>query len=63
MDTYQIIIRSNQTIMVEDIIKELGALPAAIFQEDLATTLRAKIGAEVEVIGWHHGIKITCIRP
>ena len=62
MDTYQITIRSQSTIMVEDIIKTLQELPAAIYQEDLATTLRAKLGAEVTIEGWHHGIFISSTR-
>jgi PDZ domain-containing secreted protein len=61
-DTYAITIRSEATIMVEDIIKTLADAPATIYQEDLATLLRAKLGAEVTVEGWHHGIKITSLR-
>jgi len=62
MDTYQITIRSQATIMVEDILKTLNNAPSMIYQEDLATLLRAKIGAEVTVEGWHHGIQITSTR-
>ena len=62
MDAYQITIRSAETIMVEDIIKTLSEAPAAIYQEDLATLLRARLGAEVTVVGSHHGIKITSTR-
>jgi hypothetical protein len=62
MDTYRIIIRSRATIMVEDIIKALKEAPVKIYQEDLATMLRTKLGAEVTVEGWHHGIHITSTR-
>jgi hypothetical protein len=62
MDTYQITIRSHQTIMVEAILEALKQLPEAIFQEDIATTIRSKIGAEVVVVGWHHGVEITSTR-
>ena len=62
MDTYRITIRSQETIMVEDILRTLKDSPAKIYQEDLATLLRAKLGAEVTVDGSHHGIKITSIR-
>ena len=62
MDTYQITIRSQATIMVEDILRTLNEAPARIYQEDLATLLRSKLGGEITVIGWHHGIKITSTR-
>jgi hypothetical protein len=51
MDSYQVTIRSQETIMVKE-----------IYQEDLATLLRAKLGAEVIVVGSHHGIQITSTR-
>jgi hypothetical protein len=62
MDTYQITFRSQATIMVEDILKTLNEAPAQIYQEDLATLLRAKLGAEVTVEGSHHGVHITSVR-
>ena len=40
----------------------LSNSPKQIFQEDLADYIRAKIGAKVEIVGWHYGIKITCVR-
>jgi hypothetical protein len=61
-DCYQIIIRSHRTIMVESIHEALNRMPKSIFQEDLATCLRNMLGAEITVIGWHHGIKITSQR-
>jgi hypothetical protein len=48
--------------MVEDIIRTLSEAPNKIYQEDLATLLRSKLGAEVPVEGWHHGIHITSSR-
>jgi hypothetical protein len=62
IDTYQIKIASHNTIIVEDLIELLKDAPKQIYQEDLADYLRAKLGAKVEVIGWHYGIKITCTR-
>jgi hypothetical protein len=62
MDTYQITIRSQATIMVEDILRTLNEAPGKIYQEDLATLLRAKLAAEVTVEGSHHGIHITSTR-
>lgn len=62
MDSYRITIRSQATIMVEDILRTLNEAPGKIYQEDLATLLRAKLGAEVTVEGSHHGIHITSTR-
>jgi hypothetical protein len=62
IDTYEIKITSHDTLIVEDLMEILASAPKQIFQEDLADHLRAKLGAKVEVVGWHYGIKITCIR-
>lgn len=62
VDTYQITIRSQTTIMVEDILRTLNEAPSRIYQEDLATLLRSKLGGEITIEGWHHGIKITSTR-
>ena len=62
VDTYQITIRSQITIMVEDILRTLNEAPSRIYQEDLATLLRSKLGGEITVEGWHHEIKITSTR-
>jgi hypothetical protein len=62
IDTYDIKITSHNTLIVEDLMEILANSPKEIYQEDLADHLRAKLGANVEVIGWHYGIKITCIR-
>jgi hypothetical protein len=62
IDTYQIKITSHDTLIVEDLMGILTNSPKEIYQEDLADHLRAKLGAKVEIIGWHYGIKITCVR-
>lgn len=62
IDAYDIRITSHHVIMVETINEVLANLKDCIYQEDLATVLRSKLGAEIEVIGWHHGVKITSIR-
>lgn len=62
MDTYQITIRSESTIMVEDIISTLKNAPNPIFQEALADHLRNVLGAEIIVSGTHHGIEIESYR-
>lgn len=62
IDTYEIKITSHDTIIVENLMEILQSAPKEIYQEDLADYIRAKIGAKVEVIGWHYNIKITCVR-
>jgi hypothetical protein len=62
MDSYRITISSQATIMVEDILKALNEAPEKIYQEDLATLLRAKLGAEVTIEGAHYGVHITSTR-
>jgi hypothetical protein len=62
IDTYKIKITSHNTIIVEELINILENSPKQIYQEDLADYLRAKLGAMVEIVGWHYGIKIICIR-
>lgn len=61
-DTYEVTIKSQSTIMVEDILAALKSCPEKIYQEDFATYLRSKLGAEITVTGWHHGIFVTTIR-
>ena len=62
MDTYQITIKSKETIMVEDIISTLKNAPNPIFQESLADHLRNVLGAEIIVLGTHYGIEIESHR-
>lgn len=62
VDTYQIKISSHNTIIVEDILDALQKAPDPVFQEDLADHLRAKLGAAIEIIGSHYGVKVTCRR-
>lgn len=61
-DTYKITIKSQEMIMVEYIAKVLLELPPEAYHEQIATMLRNKLGAEIKVVGHHHGVKITCIR-
>ena len=48
--------------MVERIQDLLFKCEGKIYQESLADYLRAQLGAKIEIIGWHHGVKITCVR-
>jgi hypothetical protein len=61
-DAYDIKITSSTTLMAERLLEILHEAPNPIYQEDFATYLRSKIGAKIEVVGCHHGIKITSVR-
>jgi hypothetical protein len=61
-DHYEITIKSHYTIPVETIIDTLLNAPKSLFQEDLATFIRSKLGSCTIVVGWHHGVKITSER-
>ncbi len=62
MDCYEVTIESGSPIQVEEILRVSRAAPNPIFQESLADYLRNNLGASVKIVGWHYGIKITCIR-
>lgn len=62
MDRYHITLESPETVMVEQIKKALSEASDQIYQEDLATYLRNRLGVKTTVVGWHHGVKVTSIR-
>lgn len=62
-DHYDIRVESPHIIPVEFLIQALKELPKESYQEDIADSLRNKLGAPVTVIGWHYSVKITCHRP
>ncbi len=49
-------------IQVEDIQSALDALPPEIYQEGIADSLRATLGASVKVTGWHYNFRVECVR-
>jgi hypothetical protein len=58
-DLYTVIIESERTILVEDILAATQALPKA-YQEDITRDLARILAARVTTIGWHYGVKTTC---
>jgi len=48
--------------MVEQIQHLLQTCEGEIYQEALADYLRAKLGAKIEIVGWHYNVKVTCVR-
>ena len=61
-DSYQVTIRTSRIVKVEDILaaaKELAETP--LFQEELTSKLASKLAVEVETVGWHSGVRATCL--
>lgn len=59
-DAYECEITSTRTIPVEEILDAVKELPKA-FQEDVTVALARKLGATVQTIGWHSGIKTEVV--
>jgi len=64
IDVYQARIESQSTIPVERILAFFAAhKDEKIFQEDLTRKAATTIGAKVQTIGVHSGVKVTCTAP
>lgn len=60
-DTYETTVRANQTIPVEAILAAAAKYRGQkLFQEDLTADLARTLGAEVETVGWHSGVRVVC---
>lgn len=64
-DLYQFTIESETIIEVEKIVAFIKDNAGAknVFQEDLTRKCAVILGARVTSVGWHSGIKVTCIAP
>lgn len=64
-DLYQFTIESESIIEVEKIVAFVAenAGQKNIFQEDLTRKCAVMLGAQVTSVGWHSGIKVTCVAP
>lgn len=60
IDHYELKVEAARIVKVEDILAAVDALPDKAFQEDITTTLAAKLGCAVTTIGYHSGVKTTC---
>jgi hypothetical protein len=59
LDQYELRVETTRTVKVEDILAAIEALPEKAFQEDITTTLAAKLGCSVTTVGYHSGVKTT----
>jgi hypothetical protein len=64
-DLYQFVIESGALIEVEKIAAffEKNAGTREVFQEALTQLCAVTLGATVTSVGWHSGIKVTCVAP
>lgn len=64
-DLYKFLIMSETLIEVEKISAFFAARAGAhhVFQEALTQQCAVALGARVVSVGWHSGIKVTCVAP
>lgn len=60
-DSYQVIVEANRVVKVEDIIAAVRSMPDRMFQEDITQALAAELDCGVTTIGYHSGVKTTCL--
>ena len=65
VDLYAITIESETIIEVEKILAfvKSHAGEKNVFQEVLTQQCAVTLGAKVTSVGWHSGIKVTCVAP
>lgn len=64
-DRYDFVIESATIIKVEDInaFFDAHAGEKSVFQETLTAKCATTLGAKVTSVGYHSGVKVTCVAP
>jgi hypothetical protein len=64
-DLYAFTIETKSTLEVERIAAffATNAQSKNVFQEDLTQKCAVALGARVTSVGWHSGVKVTCVAP
>jgi len=64
-DLYQFTIESESLIEVEKIVAFFAANAGKkeTFQETLTQQCAVTLGAAVVSVGWHSGVRVTCLAP
>lgn len=64
-DLYAVTIESESLIEVEKIVKFFAehAGQKNVFQEALTQQAAVTIGAKVTTVGYHSGVRVTCVAP
>jgi len=64
IDVYATTIRTSATLPVERILEIFQPYETQqIFQEALTQEVAVKLGAHVQTVGMHSGVKVTCQAP
>lgn len=64
IDFYQVTVRSESLIQVEKILEFFTTFQdKQIYQEDLTSRAAVALGAQVQTVGIHSGVKVTCVAP
>lgn len=58
-DYYRVTVRAGRCIPVEDILKAVKAGADEQYQEAFTEALSRALGAEVQTVGFHSGVKAT----
>jgi hypothetical protein len=62
VDSYTVTVTAAGMIRVEDLVAELDKYrDRVIFQEDVTRALANALGARVETVGSHSGVKTRCV--
>ncbi len=62
LDVYQVVVRTNHIIKVEDILSAVAvATQQAAFQEAITETIARNLRAKVLTLGKHSGVSTLCI--
>lgn len=59
---FALCVESKATIMVEDILKAVDALPSTGFHEDIADALTVALPGRQTLTAHHHGVDIETVR-
>lgn len=63
-DLYHVTVRSQHLIEVEKILVFFATYAERkVFQEELTLRASTHLGAEVQTVGIHSGVKVTCVCP
>lgn len=60
-DCYEIVVKTDRMLPVEEILQALKDMEQPIYQEDLTRRLAEQVHAKVKTIGLHSGVQTTCV--
>ena len=67
IDVYHVTLESESMLLCEDIIKFFAPFgpngERNVYQEDFTKRAATALGCRVTTVGYHSGIKVTCVSP